>query len=663
MDRRKFLRAAGLGVGTLATGAANGERSELDALASSFFLLKFDRSTGAMTSIAHPGDSAGMNWTSSRENAAWQPDSLRWGLGYTGLGNPPMHRVWWQTPVELTVDAAQGSMSATYSEGDLKVRVSRRLDGDLLEERYVFSNTGAETMQIGDGLGTAIALPFNDHYTSAADVLEHRAHTHIWCGESSSWVATLRMGGRPPHLGLVLTEGGFQAYSVTGRDQITSSNTRGIFLFHPALHALKPGESYAVGWQCFWHEGWDDFFAQALRRSRQFMRLETEHATVYSGETVSFRLTGQQSDGARFDVAVPFTANALGEQTLRLQYGDGLTTRAVLNVAPALHDLIRGRVNFITSKQQVNDANDPLDGAYLVYDNQMEAIVRRDWGSDRNEARERVGMGVLIARWLQRNGDADPVLRTSLDRYYAFVNNKLQEADGTVLDGVNSKGARLYNWPWVAQFHLEMAKLTGSADSLTKFVITVESYYAHGGERFYAIGLPVYEGLMALKAANRSEEYASVRKLFENHGARFAANGIQYPSSEVNFEQSIVAPAAILLLELHRASGEPRWLEAGKLQLAMLELFNGRQPDHHLHEVAIRHWDDYWFGKARMWGDTQPHYWSTLTALAFAHYSKITGEKSYSYRAETIVRNNLSLFSADGRGSAAFVYPASVNGQ
>ena len=92
-------------------------------------------------------------------------------------------------------------------------------------------------------------------------------------------------------------------------------------------------------------------------------------------------------------------ANTLGEKILHLRYGDGLTTKAVLNGVPPLHDVIRSRVRFITAKQQVNDPNDPLDGAYLVYDNQMEAMVRKDWGSDRNEGRERVGMGVLIARW------------------------------------------------------------------------------------------------------------------------------------------------------------------------------------------------------------------------------------------------------------------------
>ena len=31
---------------------------------------------------------------------------------------------------------------------------------------------------------------------------------------------------------------------------------------------------------------------------------------------------------------------------------------------------------------------------------------------------------------------------------------------------------------------------------------------------------------------------------------------------------------------------------------------NGNQPDHKRHEIPIRHWDGYWFGRNRMFGDT-----------------------------------------------------------
>ena len=49
-------------------------------------------------------------------------------------------------------------------------------------------------------------------------------------------------------------------------------------------------------------------------------------------------------------------------------------------------------------------------------------------------------------------------------------------------------------------------------------------------------------------------------------------------------------------------------------------------------------------------------------ALAFHHVAQATGDRGYAARAEQVIRNNLSLFTAEGRASAAFIYPLSVNG-
>jgi hypothetical protein len=50
------------------------------------------------------------------------------------------------------------------------------------------------------------------------------------------------MGGRGPHLGVVLTEEALSDYSVEARDVVTSSNTRGAFQLHPIVPSLDPGE-------------------------------------------------------------------------------------------------------------------------------------------------------------------------------------------------------------------------------------------------------------------------------------------------------------------------------------------------------------------------------------------------------------------------------------
>ena len=63
----------------------------------------------------------------------------------------------------------------------------------------------------------------------------------------------------------------------------------------------------------------------------------------------------------------------------------------------------------------------------------------------------------------------------------------------------------------------------------------------------------------------------------------------------------------------YELSGDKKFLEMGEKILAVLELFSGFQPDFHMYEVGIRHWDGYWFGGNRIFGDTYPHYWSSIT--------------------------------------------------
>lgn len=488
-------------------------------------------------------------------------------------------------------------------------------------------------------------------------------------------------GGRGPHLGLVVTDGALTGYSIAGRDEITGSNTRGSFLLHPDIVDLQPGEVRSVAWTLFWHGGWDDFFVQCARRSTSFVQVTASQYTAYQGETVQLSLRGRSLQGASLQwkgtplllaadsdgLRASFKADLPGQRTLLLTTPAGGKTSAVFNVVQPLELLIAARLRFIVSRQQVNDPADPAHGALVVYDNDAEAQVRKDKvaPSDRNEGRERVGMGVLLARSLRARPDqaSAPVLLAALHRHVEFVSNRLQRPDGYVLNAVGNPRMRLYNWSMVAVLHLEYARLTDQEAAWQALVRTITSYYALGGDKYYAIGLPVYEGLKELKQRGRMDDYAKLRALFEHHGRQMQATGIAYPALEVNYEQSIVAPATVFLLELYRATGAAHWLEAARPHLTLLELFNGRQPDHHLHEVAIRHWDGYWFGKHQLWGDTFPHYWSTLTAIAFHHYARATGDFSYADRAGQIIRNNLSLFTAEGRGAAAFIYPVTVNGR
>ena len=153
-----------------------------------------------------------------------------------------------------------------------------------------------------------------------------------------------------------------------------------------------------------------------------------------------------------------------------------------------------------------------------------------------------------------------------------------------------------------------------------------------------------------------------IKSWFKKHADFIAETGLNYPAHEVNYEQSIAAPAANILLQTYIVTKEEKYLTAGKEQLNVLEMFNGLQPDYHLYETAIRHWDGYWFGKYRLYGDTFPHYWSALTGTAYRDFAAITNSAEYRERAEKSYRSVLSLIHADGSASCAYVYPVSVNG-
>ncbi|KAJ0419615.1 hypothetical protein BJY00DRAFT_302023 [Aspergillus carlsbadensis] len=655
------------------------------------FRVGVDPDSGALVSIVHPRDNASMSWIGGPETTPWQPLGSKWGLGYVDLG--PLHRTFWNKP-HIRVD--DDSMTAGYTLDGLKVDVIRKLDqrSGSLDECYAFTNTGNESVVLNDAATESFAIyaPFNDHYTSTEDVLENRAHAHVWAHRgASSWVKLTRMGLRGSHLGLVLTEGALAGYSIESRSVVTLSNTRGVFLLHPSLPDLEPGKSTRICWSLFWHDDWEDFFQQGIERSSQFLDVRSSTWTAVAGETVNLTVSSRR--GATITSTgvdlVPgkqkgvysgsIKTTKTGQQKITLTVDNDKTetnSTVIVNVVPDIDELIANRIKFIVSKQQLSSdfSDETKAGAYAVYDNQMEGIVTFDTSSDRNTGRERVGMGVLIARWLQSNSDTD--VEESLRIYYDYVNNKLQDATGYVHSwpiGSRTASLRLYNWPWVMQLHLQMAKLgnkvTTSHGNYTatpsqRLLDTVERFYVQDHAiDYYPINVPIYEALTYFEEEGEDEALQRLLTLWTAHGKRIAEVGPNYPAAEVNYEQSIVAPAAIILLELYRYTQDEEWLDAAHGHFDRLEAFSGRQPDHRLHDIGIRHWDGYWFGKDRMWGDSFPHYWSTLTGIAMHHYAKATGDDSYQRRAEGILRGNLVLFSEEGRGYCAYIYPTTVDGR
>lgn len=639
--------------------------------------LQTDQASGALVHIENKSDVQHMNWL--REAGHWE--RRNW-IADASTNAVTLDGQWGlvETPLTGTLHAAQlrklsdQAWEAVYVSASLTVTVRRELaSNDVLEESCTFKNTSALALDFPLG-SVGITAPLFDQYPDAQRSLAARCHVHLWAGGNSAWLNAMRMGTAPPHLGMVVTQGSLDAYSQRGG----TISDRGVFLLHPAAMKIAPGKTATIAWKLFWHKGWDDFFSK-LGASNDFVRLTAKTYTVTVGEPLEISAESKSSlesaklsangnaiavkaQGGHLHATIPTTKT--GEVFVELRNGEKKTWLRA-NVIASPDELLGARVKFIVRHQQRNAPGDPLDGAYLAFDNETGRQIY-DTANDHNAGRERMAMGVLGAMYLPLCHDETfkTELKNSLLRYDAFVSRELEDDSGVVYGSIGrTRPQRLYNFPWAARFHLAMYRATGDTNQLDRFIRIIRAFYSRGGAKYYAIGIPITDGLTALDQAGRAQERAELLANFQAQADYLLQRGLGYPHFEVNYEQSIVAPAVQLLAEIYLVTGNKSYLDGAKQQMPLLEAFCGKQADFRLNEVALRHWDDYWFGKMHLYGDTLPHYWSTLNAVAYAYYGRAIADSNWFTRADTVLKSNLSLFHADGSASCAHLYPLMCNGQ
>lgn len=557
---------------------------------------------------------------------------------------------------------------------EFSAEVENEKDGDVLTTRVKVSYNGAHPYFTNAG-SIAISFPLQDRYTDSVTCRDYRCHAHIFCGEHTSYIMALRMGGAAPHLGMVLTKGSLSAYSVE-RDLKLQSNDRGCFWLHPSAQEFAPGETMMLEWKVFPHQGREDF-REKLKAFSQVILVDAEQYVIYPGETSKVTIEPafaaekvtvngvslEKTENGVYEYL--FESEKTGEYLLSICADEVITTcRLLVQERPEV--LAVKRCEFIIDHQQYHGSIKELKGAYLSYDNEEKILVCTP-ENDFNAGRERTGMGILSARALQQNLLKDrEKAEQSLRGYHAFYLRELVDAaTGLVCNcsGKDNSYFRLYNYPWAATFFTECWKLWGEKEDLETAVHIVEKFYEQDGFRFYPIEMPVVMLCRELEKAGEQENLKTVKDLFHRHADQLIEIGTAYPGSEVNYEQSIVQPAAEVILQVYEVTGEEKYLRGAEQQIAVLELFDGQQPDYHLHETAVRHWDGYWFGKRRVFGDTFPHYWSAENGRTFKRYARLTGNKEYDIRGEHSLRGVLSMFFEDGTATCAYLYPYSVNGQ
>lgn len=610
-----------------------------------------DSISGAVESMVIDGDVTGMNWVVRPDGSQypWVTLTDGWGLGYFTADGQEYR---WTKPTSVSSDK-----SATYQCGNVIVTVSRKKRNDGFVENYRFTNEGNETVSLTD---MGIFTPFNDNYPDARTCVNSRCHAHVWAGGNSAYVYALRMGAYAPHIGLVLTEGRISDYEIwhRGNDK-GNSQTRGIIALCPDDMTLRPGKSEIVEWKIFTHNGKNDFCNKATELGCNI--LSADNYLVAPGQTVAIGSPNGKTD----TVTIPQTQ---GFYRHNISYSKHKNTFVDFYVVKDTDALIADRLRFILENQRMTNPNDARYGAFMIYDCEGDSIYPNDtpncYPVDRDEGAERTGMGVFAAKYCLAKHSKDPGLMSALEDYARFIRTKLQNEDYKTFSSVDKTNRnRAYNYAWASEFYFLMHRITGNSQYAKDGYGTLRSMFDQFGHGFYAIGIPILLSEKCLKAAGMTAEWQLLEEDYAKQAAEFMTNGLDYPAHEVNYEQSIVAPVVQYLAQMYLLTHKAEYLDHLKIQMPVMEAFNGFQPSVHLNDIAIRHWDGFWFGKSEMYGDVFPHYWSTITASAFHFYSLCTGDESYQRRAENIVDNNLCLFMPDGKASCAYLYPRRVDGK
>ena len=398
--------------------------------------------TGGIRAISIDTDINKMNWIINADNLQyeWIGREYEWGLGETTIiQDDGEERVTWEKALSYKNNKVE------YNLADkIRLTVVRSMrDGDL-EESYFFKNITKKPLRIEQ---TDINIPFNDNYPEAAVCMTNRCNAHIWAGGDAAYVCAMRMGAIGPHLGLMLTEGNIDGYSVKGRGQNKgSSNMRGVLCLQPHDTCIKPGEEMIVKWVIFTHDGQEDFARQMKLRGGVMAQTINNRYVYEIGDTAILVLNSQKGEIIRKNIVVDKT----GINRVYLSYGKNKQTYIDLWGITNIDSLLEARAKFIIERQQYNNTMNVRCGAFMPYDNEKDEIYlnfkAEQKRADLNEGAERTGMGLFLALMQQKTPSQQCL--EALRRYAVFIREQLQYPDYETWSMVEKRGRhRPYNYP------------------------------------------------------------------------------------------------------------------------------------------------------------------------------------------------------------------------
>ncbi|MGS2619371.1 hypothetical protein ACVCAH_33365 [Micromonospora sp. LZ34] len=630
-------------------------------------MVQLDRATGAPVQFCYSA-APDRRYLLDGGLDIWHSAEHRWGAGFlvTDVGT------WrWNRPDALELD--EGHSVARHRLGDALELVVSRAAGDRLRETHTLHNLGRDPVTI---TSWGIVTPFRDVYDDAATALTRGVHAHVWTGGARSWVAAVPMDGGEGVLTLQLAEGRLDAYSIESRNTYSSSNVRGHIVLHPTDLARNPGAfggqaaivvpaagSHRLAWEVGFDRTVDDFAAR-VRPDAAADRYAVAVGGRLALHTGSEPIVVREPDLAR--VVRDGDADLLEGSRHGVVHVDVGDARIAVLVHEPLEQLVRARVAYILTRQRAAERGGPSAAAFVPVDRRTDLTQTVNGWPDWSDGAERLAMPTLLQEALRRGWCDEAATGDALAGWAVFARECLVDDTGPPRWGSVSwvTKPRLYNAPWLAHFFAQQHRLLGSADDLELAARILERSYELGAGSHLSIGQPeavVLVGSM-LDAAGQPGRADALRDRLRATAKHFASVGRDLPSHEVNYEQSMVAPLLSLFATVRALDGSGYDAELAET-VRWLRAFAGRQPHARMHHVPIRHWDGYWFGRDRQWGDVFPHHWTVLNAVALSQLPEPHRSEGTRTEADAVFTANLASFHPDGSATCAFVMPSTVDGR
>ena len=521
--------------------------------------------------------------------------------------------------------------------------------------RYSFKNDTKKEIVTQKG-EIGIYLPFNDDFDAPVISIRRRVHAHVRA-QGQAYVFCERYSGDIPSLGLVVTEGESDSYSLERGGRKSSRGT--IILDLPALR-LGVEETYDFEFVLFACTDRNDFFRKA--EGYGLITVQTSALVVWEGEEIILSSSNAQYIETEKDDKIPFdlgvcrlTAKGVGYHRVTV-LGEKGSTFLTYFVLPS--DLYAKRVDFLLKNQFISEGKD--QGAFAAYDQKnVRKIVHAGVRSPFSLAGARSAPLPFLLR-MGEKGALSEEDRAKLAASVAFYDREVIMENGDIADDVGRKRSRLckryYHHPLFAEIKYAEYRCFGDVAALEKSGEILIDLYHNGSVYEVAPTLAVES---ELRAAGMDDKAEALRSAVVGAADRLIRRGNKYaPFKGLPYGPEIVYGALSTLLDAYLLTKNEYYLSVAKEHFTRLQTFSFPSLDYATDEVPEIFQKDRGNGLTY---DMSPHYTVIYFALVYEKYFRATGDARAEMLARRAVMAALSLFDADGRAVRSKAAPRSLN--